>query len=107
MKKLVIVHIAAFVGIFILMFFLYIRIDLSHNVPTRAPIPLEAALDTFGVIFLITALLLWLWAWCVLIKHWSTQTTERNLIGLAALIIGNIFGAYFVLYLHNRDVLRD
>ncbi|PYL63715.1 MAG: hypothetical protein DMF25_09640 [Verrucomicrobia bacterium] len=106
MKKVVFVHIAAFVGMLILMFALYIRVDLSHNTWKRAPIALEVILDMFGFLFLITALLLWLWAWCVLIKHWNTQTTERNLIGLAALLIGNILGAYFVLYVHNRDVLR-
>src|SRR5882724_8323191 len=106
MKKLIIVHIAAFAGMLVLMFVLYIRVDLTHNASKRAPAPLEVSLDILGLVFLITALLLWLWAWCVLIRHWNVQTTERNLIGLAALLIGNILGAYFVLYVYNSDVLR-
>ncbi|SRR6266404_6051033 len=105
MKKVVFVHIAAFVGVLILMFVLYVLVDLTDNTSKRAPIALEVILDLFGFLFFITALLLWLWAWCVLIRQWNTQTIERNLIGLAALLIGNIVGAYFVLYVHNRDVL--
>jgi len=111
MKKLILLHISAFIGIFVLMITLYI-IDLTIGISIRAPMPIEIGLDVMRVVFLTTAMLLWFWAWYILVKQWNAQSTEQNLIGLAALLIGNIFGAYFVLYVYkrdckNREVLRN
>jgi formate hydrogenlyase subunit 3/multisubunit Na+/H+ antiporter MnhD subunit len=103
-KKLIALHIGSFVGVFILMLVLYIIVDLIKVTP-EAPFLIKVCLDILGVIFLTTAFLLWLWAWFVLIKQWKTQAIEKNLLAVAALLIGNIFGAYFVLYVHQRDAI--
>ena len=101
MKKLIIIHIASFIGIFLFMLGLYFFTP-GNAVSNHVPVPIEVSLDIVGIVFLITAMLIWLLAWWVLVKQWNAQTIEQNLVAIAALIIGNIFGAYFVLYVHRE-----
>ena len=106
MKKIVILNVLTFALVFLILAGLYIA-DLVRGVSCRAPMPIEVLLNILGVVFLITAILVWLFAWGVLIRRWSSQSFWVNMLTFAVLCFGNVLGAYLVLYVFNRDAERD
>jgi hypothetical protein len=106
MKKLLIVHLTAFIGILMLLFALYIA-DLSRGTTQRAPAAAQVTLNIFGATFLATAVAIWLYAWYVVIKAWKRQAIERNLAALALLLIGNVFGGYYILYKNHEAAKKN
>lgn len=106
MKKIVIINVLTFVLMFFTLAGLYIS-DLVRGVSCRAPVPIEVLLNVLGVVFLITAILVWFFAWGVLIRRWSSQSFWVNMLTFAVLCFGNVLGAYLILYVFNRDADRD
>jgi len=62
------------------------------------------AATVVGIAFLLATFLLWGLSCIIVVRQWNSGDIMRNWVSLAALLFGNIFGAYLVLFWYSREM---
>ncbi|MEI7913037.1 MAG: hypothetical protein WCK77_25745 [Verrucomicrobiota bacterium] len=102
-KRLLVSQILGFSVIFILLIVLNI-LDVLRigETPLRHGIVLAAT--AVGIAFLLATLLLWGLSCIIVAKQWNSSDPAKNWVSVAALLFGNILGAYLVLFWYSREI---